>query len=227
MRQGKIDPVILVLGCVRHDARTEMLMCLRRGGRGAVGQCFDLSIRLRERRAGRESAEHRDVCAFERRVSFRPQSQGDPHPVIDRERKAFRHDADDGHRGPSELHRLADRVGASAEPLTPHVVAEHHDRRRPGPFVRVEQRPAVERRHPHEAECRRGNLRDRHRPRLHVTTDEVSFDRPVGAELLERWRIPPPGGEVVQHSVFPPARHRVARLDFDETVAVRERHARV
>ena len=121
-----------------------------------------------------------------------------------------------------ELHRLPDDVATSAELLLPRAVTEHDHRGGAGLFVGVEQRPAHERRHPHQPEGRRGGLRDRHRLGSRIAKNQVPFDGAIHAKIDDRPDITLPAGEVVQQSPLVAAAGAVPHLDLDDAIAVGE-----
>jgi hypothetical protein len=146
--------------------------------------------------------------------------------VVDRKREAVWHDADDGRRCVSKLHRLSDDVGASSEPLAPHVVAKDDHRRCAGLLVGVEQRPSNERRHTNELKGRRGDLGDRHWLRSRVAENHIALDRAIRAEIHDGSHVALPNQEVVKHAPLVSAAGDIAHLDLDDAIAVRERNRR-
>ena len=175
---------------------------------------------------GATSPNTRIRLPFERRISRRPLLQRHPQTVVDGEREAFGHHADDGRGRAIQLYGLTDDIRAAIESALPDVVADHGDRRCARLFIRFEERTPQDRWHAHDAEGGRGHLRDGHRLRRGVTENEVAFERAISAQVFDRTGITPPDREVMQQAPFALTRRRVSHLHFDGAVAVGERQLR-
>ena len=131
---------------VGDDARVEAgRRCRSRSAlrRWREAERFELRSRALERRPRRKPAEREDLGPFAPRSSGRACAQRNPILMVDREREALRHHADDGMHRVVEPHAPAEDLGIRREARAPRVVADDDNGLGVGALVRFDERPAA------------------------------------------------------------------------------------
>jgi hypothetical protein len=116
--------------------------------------------------------------------------------------QAFGHDPDDVDLLAAETHSPSDDHRIAAESSLPYVVADDDDRWSTGPFVRIHERSAEERRNAGQPECRGANQRHLDRLGAAVSDDEILLDGAERAEVLNRFQLRAPRDNVVRCSTL-------------------------
>ena len=142
--------------------------------------------------------------------------------MIDREREALRHHADDGMRSGPQLDGPSQNGGITREPIPPDVLADHDHGRRALALVVLHEIPAHQRPDPSHSESRGAHRRNADALRLCAGSDQVWRKRSECADLLNGFQLFAPDVVIVQDAPFGLACRRVPNLNRDNAVAFLE-----
>src|SRR5687767_872887 len=112
--------------------------------------------------------------------------------MIDREREALRHYADDGMRSGAQLEVPSQNGGIARESSPPDVLADHDHRWRALALVVLLDIPAYQRPNPSHSESRGAHRSNTDTLRLCTGNDQVWSNRSECADLLNRFQLLPP-----------------------------------
>lgn len=127
----------------------------------------------------------------------------------------------------SQLHGMSDHARIAAEARLPYAVPDHNDWGGTVLLVSRQQRASNERWHTNQPERRRADLRDLNRLGSAILRYQVTFERRVGAEVLNRSDLVTPRDELGQRVRFGCGRGSVPVLNGDDLLTRVERERRI
>lgn len=143
-----------------------------------------------------------------------------PVAVVHREGEPLGHHANHGVHGVSEPDIPSHDVRISLKARLPHVVANHHHRRRSVSLVLLDERPSQQRGHPSHLKSRSDHLSDGNRLDRSAGDDQVPLGIPESTQLLNRFQLHTPRDEIVQGWALSTVRCRVPVLKCDHAIAL-------
>src|SRR5262245_25571234 len=158
---------------------------VRRFGRKTQADGRELRLGVLEPETGGKTAEHVDLRSLARLKLTEIQVEWSPCIMRNRKPESLWHDADHRRRDASQAYALTDNGRIARKARLPDVVAENHDERGAGLFIRINKRPADESFYTRHLETRRTDLRDPDRFGSSVGRHQVAIDGPKRAEVLD------------------------------------------